>query len=145
MTLAFVEEKTEAGLRDALFTRRTAVYWKDILIGEEKFLKPIFEQSVKILNPSVKIRGRGRAGIHIKNTSQIPFRLVSEDMSIGVVGPKTITLHPDATVIISIRVKSEGFEDARQIRLAYRVENLWIAPEERLHVEFKVSVNESGP
>ena len=140
MTLAFVEEISEDGLRDALFARRTAVYWKDVLIGEEKFIKPIFERSVEILNPSVHVTGNGRAGIRIRNTSQVPFKLVAEKVSEGVTGPDKITLHPDATVILGIRIKAGNTDPDGDIRLGYRVDNLWTTPEERLSVEFSVRV-----
>lgn len=48
VTLVFVEEDTIDGIRQALFARRTVVYWKDTLIGRPEHLVPLLEASIAI-------------------------------------------------------------------------------------------------
>ena len=46
--LVFDRERTEAAIREALNKKRTAVYWKESIIGEEKYLKELFENALEI-------------------------------------------------------------------------------------------------
>lgn len=48
LTFVFVSERSEGGIRDALFSGRTAIYNKKNIIGKETFLKAIFIQSVQL-------------------------------------------------------------------------------------------------
>lgn len=48
VTLIFAEEDTIEGMRDALFARRTVVWWKDTLIGRPEHLLPLLQASVEI-------------------------------------------------------------------------------------------------
>lgn len=48
VTLVFATERTEAAVKDALFARRTVVYYKDLLIGREALLKPLLQASITI-------------------------------------------------------------------------------------------------
>ena len=141
MTLVLVKEKTEEALKEALFARRTIVYHENTLIGEEKYLKPIFNESVEIDNPDVTIRGRSRVYIQIHNNSDISFELTVngevEDISV----PENITLYADKTVIFGIRGKSGTLSGRKNIHIPYKVENLLIAPEEGLPVEFIINVD----
>lgn len=140
MTLVFATAKTPAALKEALFERRTAVYMKNMLIGDEKFLKPIFHESIEIRDPNITLKGRKRAAIQIHNKSQVPFELVSagevQDLSV----PENITLYPDKTAIITLRAISDALTDHRRVSIPYKVENLLIAPEEGLPVNLDIDV-----
>lgn len=46
ITLVFAKEHSVESIHDALNKRRTAVYYKDLIIGDEQFLKPLFLESV---------------------------------------------------------------------------------------------------
>lgn len=140
MTLVFATARTPAALKEALFDRRTAVYMKNMLIGEEKYLKPIFHESIEILHTGVTLKGKSRAAIQVHNKSQIPFELVSagevQDLSV----PKRITLHPDKTIIMSYRATSDTLNVHRKVSIPYRVKNLLIAPEEGLPVSLDINL-----
>ncbi len=58
LTLVFAKERTLASIKEALFDRRTAVYFGDRLIGEERFLRPLFDLSVKVMNPAITLTRR---------------------------------------------------------------------------------------
>ena len=140
MTLVFAKERTAEALKEALFARRTAVYWNHSVIGEDMYLRPMFGASIEIINPGVTIKGKGRATIQIRNKSDIPFRLTAagevEDVSV----PRNITLYADKTVSFRMNGKSETLSEKRRVRIPYEVKNLMIAPEEGLKVEFGIEI-----
>jgi hypothetical protein len=140
MTLVFAMQRTPEAIKDALFDRRTAVYHKNFLIGEEKYVKPIFDESIEIVNPDVTLMGRRRAYVQIHNRSDIPFELTAdaapEDISI----PEHLTFPGGKTVLFVIRAKSDTSPGKKTLHLNYKVKNILIAPEETLPVEIKINV-----
>jgi len=142
ITLVFAKGKREKDIKEALFKRRTAVYWKNYLIGEEKYLKPLFNESIEVLNSEITITGKGTAFLQIKNTSEIPFELKSTGMSGSeyVTYPASLTLYPEKTVLLRMQGKSAELSGKKKILLQYTVENLLVAPEAGLSEEFSVRV-----
>jgi hypothetical protein len=140
MTLVFVKEKSEKAVKDALFARRTAVYYNNLLIGEEKYLKPIFHQSIEIMNPEVSLKGKSSAYIQIHNESDISFELTAEGEVEGLSTPNALTLHAGKTVLFAIRGKSDDLSGTEKIIAHYRVNNLLIAPGKGLPVELEIEV-----
>jgi len=49
MTLVFVRQRSEYGIRDALLKRRTAVWFNNKVIGSSLYLEPLFLNSVKLV------------------------------------------------------------------------------------------------
>jgi len=141
VTLVFVKEKTEQGIKEALFARRTAVYKGNTLIGEERYLRPIFNESIQILNPDVTLKGKSEAYIRICNKSEIDFELTAngtvEDISI----PQAITLYGNKTVLLKIKTDSENLSGRKKIPLPYKIDNLLIAPGEGLCESLVINVN----
>jgi len=140
MTLAFVKERNKKALKEALLARRTAVYYKNILIGEEKYLKPIFENSIKIKKSDIKIKGKGGVNLQIFNRSEVPLQLVAQREFEEISIPKSITLYGDKTVLFNIKGKLENLSTKKTFALPYKVKNFWIAPEESLPIELKVKI-----
>ena len=48
MTFVFAKERSPEGIREALDNRRTAVYYRELVIGREEILRPFFEKCVDI-------------------------------------------------------------------------------------------------
>ncbi len=140
VTLVFAEEATLASLKEALFERRTVVWYRDKLIGEERFLRPVFANSVEIINPHGAIAGRGRVYAQVRNVSDVPFELTLIAEPEGVSVPATLTLPAKGTVLFAIRGSGEGSPGRRVVVVSYEVENLLIAPEEGLPVELRFEV-----
>ena len=140
MTLVFAKEKSVEAIKDALFNQRTAIYWENKLIGEEKYLKPIFNKSIKIINPDVTITGKGRVNMQIHNNSQIDFELIADGKSDEISFPSKITLYADKTVLLKIRAKSKTLTGTKKICLPYKVENLLVAPQQSLSIELPINV-----
>ncbi|MFC1650267.1 Sb-PDE family phosphodiesterase [Candidatus Latescibacterota bacterium] len=140
ITLIFTRENTLDSIKEALFSRRTAVWLKEMLIGEEKYLYPLFKNSIEILTPELTLSGDGSATVQIRNKSDIPFELVANGENELVSSPGSIILYPDRTVKFGIGSKSKGSSGVRNIKLPYKVKNLYVQPSEGMEVELDINV-----
>jgi hypothetical protein len=141
ITLVFAKLKSEQAIKEALFASRTAVYHNDLLIGEEKYLKPIFEQSIEILNPSVSIKGTGRATIQIHNRSGLIFDLVADSTIDEFSVPEELKLSPGKTIAFQLKGKSKIMSGTKKFAIPFAVKNLLIAPEKGLPVALMLEVD----
>jgi len=71
LTLVFARSATPEAIREALNERRTAIYHEEFIIGEEKYLKELFENA---LEWDIK-RNDNIVTITVKNNSDLTFRL----------------------------------------------------------------------
>jgi len=71
MTLVFVNEKSEEGVREALDNRRTLAYFYGHVAGEEKWLKSLFLASVRL----EKISEKGKSvSYRVTNLTGIQYK-----------------------------------------------------------------------
>lgn len=141
LTLVFATDSGVGAIKEALLERRTAVYSGDLLIGEERFLGPIFEKSISIRTPSVIVQGTGGAYVQITNTSEITYRLVKVGSPLDLKIPERVNLQANATTILSIKGLRSDVEETRQLEIPFVVENLKTEPEKAMlvHLAFEVS------
>jgi len=136
VSLVFATERTLDAIKEALFVGRTAVYTEDRLIGDKKFLKPIFENSIEIVVNQSTIEEGKIHYVQITNNSQIPYELKADGELDGYTFPEELVLYPQRTVILDIR-NSSG-TGLQAIKLPYSVENLIVTPGEGLSVELEI-------
>ena len=72
MTLVFATEKSEKGIRDALFAKRTAAFFYGQLAGDPAILLPLLQECLKVINVTKNM-------VEVSNVSDIPFRMVGDD------------------------------------------------------------------
>jgi hypothetical protein len=138
LTLVFAREASPAGIREALFARRTAVYSANRLIGDERFLRPIYDASLRLPQSDIPARG-GRAVLQIHNHSAISFELERTDAPGDLEIPDRIVLHAGKTTQINLR--APGLASGRHPqRPRYRVTNLLIRPNEGMEVDMPFTV-----
>jgi len=130
MTLVFAKEKTTKALNEALVKGRTAVWYKDRLIGKEDFLDAIFKASVKIGN--IERKGKRRVIIELRNNCDLNLRL----QSLGETGPAQLLLPATDTTTLKIKIP----KDAEHIELSYTAENMLIAPKKGLPVKITATL-----
>jgi len=140
MTLVFAKARTATALKDALLERQTAVYWKDKLIGEAKFLEPMFAASIEIINPEIKITGKGSVNVQIHNHSDVPFQLTSSQDLIEIYVPNEIILAAKKTVLLPLQAKSENLSGNIEFSLPFVVKNLWIEPDTGLPIQLDLKI-----
>ncbi len=140
LTLVFARERTLAAIKEALFDRRTAVYSGNRLIGEERFLRPLYALSVTVLNPAITLKGRERAFVQIRNDSDVAFELEQGQELAEVTAPRDLTLAARKTVLLELKARANVAAGSRPLALKYRVRNLITAPDELLPVTIEVKV-----
>jgi hypothetical protein len=140
MTLVFAKDASLEAIREALFARRTAAYSGNMLIGKEEFLRPIFERSVEVLNPSITVEAGGRAWMQIRNDSDVRFELTGGGSESGVSVPTDIVLSANRTSLVGIRAAEETPPGVVRLGLPYAVSNLLVEPETGLPYELLVEV-----
>jgi len=140
-TIVFAEDRSAESIKDALLNRRTVVYWKNNLIGEEKFLRPLFENSISFDNKNLSFIGRQTKLIQIKNSSDLDYqlKLVAKNSDLDV--PEILTLKANKTVLMEVRPKTKDNSGQKKISVTYEVSNLLVKPEESLRYEIEFSVN----
>jgi len=133
VTLVFAGEKSEEAIKEALFDRRTTVWFNNNLIGKEEFLIPLIEASLIV--EEAKYQGSSLvARVKIKNISDADFILQNESK---------YTFHEN-TDIINIKAHSEFYlyvktiEKLQDFDLKFKVLNAVTAPGD--HPEILLSI-----
>ena len=85
MTLVFATEKSERGIREALFARRTVAFFYGQLAGDPAYLLPLLQECLKVRRVS-------EAFLEVSNISDIPFRMVGDDGKLYLFPTKKTTL-----------------------------------------------------
>lgn len=141
MTLVLAKAKTLEAIKEALFARRTILYFQNKLIGESKYLKQIFLGALEVKTPKVAVKGKGRVNFQVYNKSDITFELEADRDLQDVSFPKRLSLPANKTVLLTVESKSEKLSGEKVIAIPYKVVNLLIAPDEGLPVELKFKIN----
>ena len=102
MTLVFARSKTPEAIHEALKERRTAVYSDEQIIGEEKYLKELFENA---LEWNVEKTGN-TARITFKNKSDLNFRLKKTSHDARLVYFRDYTIVPHGAHTITVRLEN---------------------------------------
>lgn len=140
LTLIFAKERSAAAIKQALLARRTAVYSGDKLIGDEQFLRPLFERSLEISKATLEIKAKGKALLHIRNNSDLDYELARLGEPDEVAIPKNIVLAARKTVLLTLEGKSAATKGTKRLSLPYAVANAFIGPNEPMPVELPVQV-----
>lgn len=140
LTLVFAKSRTMDAMREALFARRTAVYSGDKLIGEEQFLKPIFEKSVRFDQDSIQFLAKKKVNVQASNDSDIDFQLELVAAPEGFIAPKKLILPGRKTVIVTLESGFRPPGAGSETTLVYNVTNLLVAPAKPLKVALPVKL-----
>jgi hypothetical protein len=139
VTLVFAKARTADAIHEALRDRRTAVYSGDRLIGDEQFLKPIFERSVTVLTPQLTLQGQRRAYAQVHNDSDLDFQLERREGSDALQAPQTLTLPAHQTVLMEVKAR-RGQTGTTTVPIVYSVTNLLVGPDQPLSTRLELNV-----
>jgi hypothetical protein len=140
MTLVFARDKSPEAFKEALFAGRTAVYSGEMLIGEERFLKAIFEASISLKNPVLRVSGESASFLQISNESDLDFELKGGADFEKIFVPEELVIQARKTVLLPVRATSDTQSGRRRFVLPYTVENLKIAPDKGMQIELNIEV-----
>ena len=94
MTLVFANERTEAGVKEALLVRRSVAWFSKYVAGKHDLLTELFQGAVKVSRAAGK-DSRGNTMIIFTNNSDFIFECRPDTPGIP-----AFTLQPNATIII---------------------------------------------
>ncbi len=141
ITLVFARKRTPEALKEALFARQTAVYSGEKMIGDERFLRPIFTGSVEVKNPVFSLREHQRMLVQVHNRSDVEFTLdrtaTPKELSI----PAKIILPAKKTILVPVTANAAAQKGERHLRLPYQVANLLIGPGQPMPVTIDLTVS----
>ena len=141
VTLVFAKTRTEEAIKEALLNRRTAVYYKNLLIGEEQYLSPVFYGSIKIKSRDITLMKDQWRIIQIHNYSDIDLELEAGVNENNIVVQNKVTLPAHKTSLLGVQYNSEELTGTKNIELFYTVTNFLIAPGKGLPVKLKFKAN----
>ncbi|MBJ2175207.1 phosphotransferase [Aureibaculum sp. A20] len=139
MTLVFAKEKTEAAVAEALRKKRTLAYFRDYLVGRFPEADAFFRASIEIIPEKGKGKNSPLLKVHIKNTTQIPYRVqlktdyLIEDLPLGQL---IIPANETKTIILN-----PIWKYPKIITLDFVVQNILVSPEEALKTTITVPID----
>ncbi len=141
VTLVFAKERSEAGIREAMDDRRTAILAEGMVYGREKELAPLFHACVEVKN--VKFSPK-QVRYTLVNNSSIPIRLSKAPGSDAYMYPRYIELPPHSTFNAYTRLISKDNkqlpleESMKEVDVNFYVETFHIGADKPLPVSIKV-------
>ena len=131
MTFVFAKERSLKGIREALDNRRTAAYYRELVIGREDLLRPFFEKCVEIEEISRNEKG---VTLSITNTTDLVLKLKKTAHDTSLVYFRDMTLKPHTRY--SVRI---GFDNGiKGGDMNFEVTNFIVAPDKGL--EYTISL-----
>ncbi len=130
VTLVFAKEKTAASMQKAMENRQTAVWFKNTLVGEQRFLAPLIEGSLELTRigqgqvPKLLIHNHSDADYVLENISDYKLHNFAPVF--------TLKAHESTTVMVKTLETLESFD------LKFRVLNAFINPEKHPEIKFTV-------
>jgi len=122
MTLVFARSRTAEAIHEALKERRTAIYFNDQIIGDQKYLKELFEKAIDV---NVEKSGN-TAQITIKNNSELSFLLKKYENSPPglLVDSQDLKIEPQGTHTVTVRLQNNNTGG----NIEFIVENFIVEP-----------------
>ncbi len=131
MTLVFAKDNSEQAIKEALLNRRTAVYFGDLLIGEDVYLRAIADKAVEIVNVT---KNNNTIYVEVMNHSQLPFHLQKTEHDPNIVYFRNYTIQPHARHKITIKLEN----GATGGKVNFRVTNLLVKPNEGMLMSYDI-------
>lgn len=128
ITLVFVTERSEDGIREALRAGRTAVWCAEFMIGKPEWLQALLEASVDIAPPH--LRSKTSVWTNVTNKSAVDIVL----RRVGQIGPAELTLKAGTTTLVRVNAP----DTSKPLELQYEVTNFLVEPGKGLTVTYTV-------
>lgn len=136
MTLVLAKERSEKGINDAMVDHRTVAYMDGNLYGEEKWIMPIVENSLRVKARQINDKN---VILEIENLSGIPYKMKSAGSSEGPLRLRSslndFTL--DALSQNMIMINATKFIKGQEYSVTVKVLNVLIAPDKPLEYTLK--------
>ncbi len=136
VTLVFAADRSIKAIKNALSTQHTAVLWQNKLIGEERFLRPLFDAAITV-NHHRPSTSASMVVVDLVNDSDLEFVFVRQDTLTTIQAPMKMKQSPQSTTRMVVRKRSNHQSAADSLH--YVIENAWTTPENRLSVVLPIT------
>ena len=136
LTLVFARSRTEGGIREALFSRRTVAYFENSLMGSSSLLEPLFFASLNISTTPLRIQNGTSSIIFITNNSDIDYELELVQPGVGFDLPQKVILKARQVTPFEISGNSNEVAKTTTLNAYYQINNLWVSSEKNLIITF---------
>jgi len=128
MNLVFAKAKTAEAIHEALLAGRTAVWFKDRIIGRKQYLEPLFYGCIEVVSPAVWPQKSG--WVQVRNLCAADIQLERP----GDWRPQKLVLPAGATTLVRMSFPPK----AKVVEVKYTATNFIIAPDQALEVKLVV-------
>ena len=141
VTLLFAKERSAEGVREAIESRRTAVFGEDVVYGREQELRPLLEACLKVKRTQFKEK---EIIVEFENVSSIPVTLTKGAGSEDTWYDRYKVIPPFSTFTFKVRPnligdKQPAYDKAtKSYTVNFVAENYYIGPNKPL--AFSVTV-----
>jgi len=141
LTLVFVKSRTFGGIKEALFSHRTLVYFDNTLMGKPDFLEPLFFASLNFKKDPLKVSNGVSKKVDITNNSDVDYELELVQPGIGFDAPETIVLKAHHVTALMLSGNSDEVAQMKTLDAYYKVKNMQVSSEDNLVVTFSFRNN----
>lgn len=127
MTLVLSKDRTEEGIKEALFAHRTLIYFYDTLMGKESYLEKFFKGAVDMSD--IYYSSEKHSYLTMKNNSDVPFRLIKKDEQAKDY-PAVIEIPAGESVTVTLPK-----DEHTPHNVTYEVDNMIVTPVQKLQVK----------
>ena len=138
VTLVFAKERSELGVKEALFEGRTVAWYQNSLIGQEKYLIPLIESSLVVDTAYYQMYGNKEtqiANVVIFNHSDATYLLNNESDFSFYHATDVIQLNPQTSTTLSVKT----IESLSSFELNFEVLNAIYA--KKMHPKIRLDIN----
>jgi hypothetical protein len=137
MTLVFAKTSDAAGIREALFSHRTAVYHDDYIIGRKPEVEALFRASLAVTTSETNHNVEPLLAVHLENRSDLRYEIRASstkyDFDTLPLGRAVIAPHSTTTLLIRTL-----WDFPEELSFQLSVENVLVAPDESLATTISV-------
>lgn len=135
VTLVLAKERTSESIKEALFDRRTVVWFKNSLMGRPQHLGPLLEASLSLHDASY---GKGEIlNVSISNASDADFHLLNKSKYSFFRNTDLIIVGQHSTETIMVKT---GGSEISEAELEFEVLNAFITPKQTASITLKTVV-----
>ena len=137
VTLVFATERTGAGIREALFARRTVAWFKDLLIGRADVVDPLIRAILRVTGVET-VTGTSMVDVTLTNSSNSPMTLRNSASVTFAHHGQTVVVPPLADLVLRVRRPAGTAPDA-DLALRFEVSNAYVEPRKHARISFDVA------
>ena len=142
MTLVFARTADPAGIREALFSKRTAAWMGGEVWGPDALLRGLWGEAVKTSDGLTVRPGADGTGFRLRNNSALPFRIRCRQRPAGLRGfTAPALLPPQGELSIELGAARDATAGRRQAELELELLNFHPAPGSNLVVRVPLTLD----